>query len=123
VGRGNRSRGGREVWVHEASQLFTFGRLAPEKESLRIFSFTADFEGPEILIPGPFGRIRLRFAPQFQLVQILHGNLAIPKPFKKMVLQGRRQIAPLNLPPLFPERHAGEFILEAFPLGRVRGRS
>lgn len=38
-----------------------------------------------------------------------------------MIAQGRRQAGPLNLEHLFAERHAGQFFLDAFPLGGARG--
>lgn len=105
------------------SQLLTLGRLAPEEESLRIFPFAADLERAKVLIPGAFRRLRLRFTPQFQSVQIVDGDFSLGKPFKQMVAQRGRQIGPLNPWHLFTESHAGQRFLDAFPFDRVRGRA
>ena len=37
------------------SELLTFGRLAREQEGVRVFSFAADLERTEVLVPGPVG--------------------------------------------------------------------
>ena len=58
-------------------QLLSSGSLSAEKECLGIFSFAANLERSEVLIPGAFGRVRLRLTPYLQLVQIIHGNLPL----------------------------------------------
>jgi hypothetical protein len=63
-------------------QPFASGGLAPEKESLGVFSFAADFKRAKVLVPSAFGRVRLRFAPQFQSIQVFNSDSSLGKPIK-----------------------------------------
>jgi len=67
------------------------------------------------------GRIRFRFTPQLQLVQVLDGDHAFSQSFKKVIAQGGRQISPLNLWHSFTKGHAGQYFLDPFPFDGVGG--
>ncbi len=64
---------------------------------LRVFPFAADLEGTEVLEPLPVRRLRFRFSPELQLIEILDGDLAISKSIKQVVAESWRQIHTLDL--------------------------
>jgi hypothetical protein len=72
-------------------------RLTTDEEGLRIFPFTADLEGAEVLEPRPIRSLRVGLPPELQLVEILNGDLAISKPIKEVVAERWREVCPLNL--------------------------
>ena len=51
--------------------------LVREEKGFRIFAFATEFERAKIFVPWIFGRVRLGFSPEFQLIKILDRNLAL----------------------------------------------
>ncbi len=58
-------------------QCLALAVLPSKKKGLGILSLAADFERAEILIPISIGSVGLRFSPEFQLIDILGGYLAL----------------------------------------------
>jgi hypothetical protein len=56
--------------------------------------FTRKLKGSEVFVPLTLRSFRLRFAPQFQLIQILCRYSTLSKPLKQVVTQRRREIDP-----------------------------
>ena len=71
----------------EPSELLPFGSLASKQEGLRVFSFAADFERTEVLVPEPARRIGTRFSPCFELVKVFCCDLTFAQAVKQMVAE------------------------------------
>jgi len=59
------------------SEALPFGGLPGKQEGFGELALAADLERAEILIPESFGRLRLGFAPQLQLIQVFGFDVAL----------------------------------------------
>jgi len=84
-----------------------------------MLSPAADFERAKILIPIAIRGFWLRFSPQFQLVEILSGDLTLPKSIKEMITESGRKVSPLDLPHSFSKSHSGKLFLQFLLFFRV----
>ena len=66
-------------------QLLAFRGLATQQERLREPALAADLERAEVLDPWAVRGIRLRLPPEFQLVEVLDGDLPIAQAVEQMV--------------------------------------
>lgn len=93
--------------------------LTSEQESLRIPAFAANLERAEILVPRTLRRVRFRFPPLLQAIEVFCGDLALAQPLEQVIAERSGQAGPLNLRHLFAERHPGQVFLKALLLLRV----
>jgi hypothetical protein len=78
-------------------QRLPFGSLPLQEESPGKLSFATNLERSEVFVPRAVGRLRLRFAPQFQLVKVLSPYFALRNPIEEMLTEHRWKIGPPNL--------------------------
>lgn len=100
-------------------KLSASGGLAGQEEGFRVGPLTADLEGAKVLIPKLSGGFGFSLTPELQLIEVLGCDLALAEPIEQVIAKRRRQVGPLDLRHLFPERDASQFILDAPQFSRI----
>ena len=91
---------GSSAFSHTGSRRlkrFAFGHLALHQKRLGEPALPADLERSKVLVPRPIRRLRFRFPPKLQLVEVFDGNLTFLQAVKKVLAEGKWKIRPLNL--------------------------
>lgn len=70
--------------------------LASQQERLGILPFSANLEGAKVLEPETFRRLRLRFPPDFESVEIVSCDFALANSVEQVFTQRRGQSRPLD---------------------------
>ena len=70
-------------------QRLPFCSLPLQQEYLWKLTFATKLERSEVFVPRAVRRVRLRFAPQFQLIQIFGQYLAICDPIEEVLTETR----------------------------------
>jgi len=77
-------------------QCLPFCSLPLQEEGLRKLPFATNLERSEVLVPRAVRRLRLRFAPQFQLIKVFRRYLPVRDPIEQVLPENRRKIGPPN---------------------------
>jgi hypothetical protein len=68
---------------NDRSTVTSFCSLPLQEKSLGKLIFATNLERSEVFVPGAGGRIRLSFAPQFQLVKVFSPYVALGNPIER----------------------------------------
>src|SRR5439155_14953887 len=71
--------------------------VSSKQERLGIRALSANLERAKILVPRPLRRVRFRFTPELELIEIVGRDLALAQTLEKMIAESLRQAAPLDL--------------------------
>ena len=89
--------------------------LPLQEECLWKLTFAADLERSKVLVPRAIRRLRLRFPPQFQLVEVFRWDLPVRDTIKQVLSKTRWKIGPPN-----PRHHSPNVIRANSSFNRFR---